>query len=77
MRTAKEVNMLADERSSLGLTQREMADMLNLPYSTYCEYETGKKSIPAKVVKQIAEILGKPVTSLFLPIRFTLSKQKK
>lgn len=68
--------MLADERVNLGLTQREMADKLNLPYSTYCEYETGKKSIPARIAKKIAEILGKPVSALFLPTRFTLSKLK-
>ncbi len=68
---------LAKERMHKGLTQRKMAEMLHLPYSTYCEYEKGKKSVPADIAEQIASILQKPVSAIFLPVRFAVCEQKK
>lgn len=68
--------MLAEVRKAKGLSQKEMAERLGLPRSTYCEYETGNKSIPADVAKKISKILNKPIASLFLPIRFAISEQK-
>lgn len=67
--------MLADERKAKGLSQKAMADLLGLPYSTYCEYENGRKSIPATVAEKIANILKKSVDSLFLPCRFTIGER--
>lgn len=69
--------VLANERMNKGLTQRKMAEMLNLPYSTYCEYEKGKKSVPADIAEQIASILHKPVSAIFLPVRFAVCELDK
>ena len=69
--------VLANERMHKGLTQRRMAEMLNLPYSTYCEYENGKKSVPADIAEQIASILQKPVSAIFMPIRFAVCESNK
>ena len=68
--------MLAELRKAKGLSQKEMAEMLELPRSTYCEYETGNKTIPADVAEKISKILNEPIASLFLPVRFTVSELK-
>lgn len=68
---------LVDERIAKGYSQKEMAEKLNLPYSTYNEYETGKKSIPLEVALKIADIIQKPIELLFLPVRFTIYEQNK
>ncbi len=68
--------MLAEVRKAKGLSQKEMAEMLELPRSTYCEYETGNKTIPADVAEKISKILNEPIASLFLPVRFTVSELK-
>ncbi len=69
--------VLASERMHKGLTQRKMAELLNLPYSTYCEYEKGKKSVPADIAEQIASILQKPVGAIFMPVRFAVCELEK
>ena len=68
---------LANERMQRGITQRRMAEMLNLPYSTYCEYEKGKKSVPADIAEQIASILQQSVSAIFMPVRFTVREPLK
>ena len=73
----KEENMsIVEARMRTGLSQRDMADLLHLPYSTYNEYETGRKTVPAEIATKISEIVGEPVGSLFLPVRFAVSEQK-
>ena len=69
--------VLAKERIRKGFTQRTMAEMLRLPYSTYCEYEKGKKTVPADIAEQIASILQKPVSAIFLPVRFAVCEEEK
>ena len=69
--------VLANERMSKGLTQRKMAELLNLPYSTYCEYEKGRKSVPADIAEQIASILQQPVSAIFMPVRFAVCEPLK
>ena len=69
--------VLAKERMRKGFTQRKMAETLHLPYSTYCEYEKGKKSVPADIAEQIAFILQKPVSAIFLPVRFAVCEVEK
>ena len=68
--------MLAEVRKAKGLSQKDMAELLGLPRSTYYEYETGSKTIPADVAEKISKILNKPLASLFLPVRFTICEQK-
>ena len=48
---------LRNERESLGLKQKEMADKLNIPANTYNGYETGKRSPSLEVTKEIADFL--------------------
>ena len=51
----KEENMsIVEARMRRGLSQRDMADLLHLPYSTYNEYETGRKTVPAEIATKIS-----------------------
>lgn len=49
--------------------------MLDIAISTYCQYETGKRNVPAEVVDKISNILNINKEDIFLPIKFTVSKQ--
>lgn len=42
-------------RQSLGLSQREVAIALHLPRQQYQVYESGKRDIPARYIKALAE----------------------
>ena len=41
-------------RNDLNLTQKEMANKLNIPIATYQRYETGKSPIPIDIAIKIA-----------------------
>lgn len=60
---------LYNVRTTLKLTMREMADMLNIPLSTYQTNEVGNvKKIPAFIVEQMVEKFKVDITSLLVPI---------
>ncbi|MCI7157711.1 MAG: helix-turn-helix transcriptional regulator [Bacilli bacterium] len=42
-------------RNDLNLTQKEMANKLNIPIATYQRYETGKSPIPIDIAIKIAD----------------------
>ena len=42
-------------RNDLNLTQKEMANKLNIPIATYQRYETGKSPIPIDSAIKIAD----------------------
>lgn len=42
-------------RNDLNLTQKEMANKLNIPIATYQRYETGKTPMPIDVAIKIAD----------------------
>lgn len=42
-------------RNDLNLTQKEMANKLNIPIATYQRYETGKSPIPIYIAIKIAD----------------------
>lgn len=65
---------LAKIRESKGLSQSQMASLLNIGTSTYCQYETGKRNIPLNIVNKIKEILEIKNKDIFLPTKFTVSK---
>ena len=67
---------IADRRKAKGITQEEMAKILGIADSTLSLYESGGRSIPSDIAKKIAVILDAEVEDIFLPLRFTLSKQK-
>lgn len=58
-------------------TQQEMADLLGIGLTTYHQYESTDRDVPYIVAKKIAEIFQVNIEDIFLPTRFTLSKNKK
>lgn len=67
---------LRNERESLGLKQKEMADKLNIPANTYNGYETGKRSPSLEVTKEIADFLEVSVDYLLGRTDERISKPK-
>ncbi|MEL7659570.1 helix-turn-helix transcriptional regulator [Acetobacterium wieringae] len=67
---------LSEARVDAGYTQEEMSKLLNIGTSTYNQYETGARNIPAEIVDEITNILKIEKSEFFLPAKFTLSKLK-
>jgi len=61
-------------RKEKGFTQEQMAYMLGIAISTYNQYETGSRSVPAEIANKISGILSIEVAKIFLPKKFTVSK---
>jgi len=61
-------------RELKGISQVEMAKILEIPVSTYNVYENGNRKVPEEIAKKIANILGVKVEDIFLPVTFTVSK---
>lgn len=55
---------LREARKAAGLTQEQVAEMMNITKSTYCGYETGKRQPDVAKIKQISNILGIPADKL-------------
>jgi transcriptional regulator with XRE-family HTH domain len=49
---------IRDLRSDRGLTQVEIAKVLNIKQNTYCQYETGVLNYPLDLVIKLAEYYG-------------------
>ncbi|MBQ6432162.1 MAG: helix-turn-helix transcriptional regulator [Oscillospiraceae bacterium] len=49
---------LRKARKQRGMTQQQVADLMQFDKSTYCGYETGKRQPDLQKIKQIASILG-------------------
>ena len=47
---------IKDLREDHDLTQREIADYLNMHRSVYCRYESGEREIPTWAVLKLAEL---------------------
>lgn len=67
---------LSELRVINDMTQSEIADKLNIAVSTYNMYENGLRNIPDDKAEQIADMLGVKINDIFLPIKFTISKNK-
>lgn len=65
---------LAEIREENKMSQKDMAEILGIGISTYCQYETGKRSVPVEVVENITNILNINKNDIFLPTKFTVSK---
>lgn len=48
---------LKQARAAMGYTQQQVADAMGITNSTYCGYETGKRSPDVAKIKQLAAIL--------------------
>ena len=68
------MNILEEKRKTAKITQKDIANELNITISTYCQYENGNRSIPCECAKKIAEILNCDISELFTPKNFTISK---
>lgn len=51
-------------RDGLGLTQGELADKLGVTYSAVSQWENGRATPRSKVLKQLADLFGVPVSEL-------------
>lgn len=65
---------LARRRKAKGLTQDAVALAAGVAPSTYCYYEIGVRPIPADIALLIAKALDCEIATIFLPIKFTVSK---
>lgn len=66
---------LANIRKKAGYTQEGMAKILGVGLSTYNQYENRQRNIPSELAERIARILKVPQHQIFLPVKFTVSKQ--
>lgn len=55
---------IKDLRQSRGLNKRQMAELLELPYTTYNNYEIGAREANSDVLKKISKIFGVSVDYL-------------
>lgn len=62
-------------RIKIGLTQQQIADILGVTKSTYCGYETAKRSPDPQRIKQLAKILHVSADTL-LDTSFGEQKEK-
>ena len=51
-------DQLKKARLSMGYTQQQVADLMDITKSTYCGYETGKRRPNVARIKQLAHILN-------------------
>lgn len=63
-------------RKAKGFTQEYVAISVGVATSSYNQYETGARSIPADVAEKIASVLGVEVGEIFLPMKFTVREQE-
>jgi putative transcriptional regulator len=61
-------------RKAKGFTQEQVAKGVGIGASTYCQYETGLRGVPADVANKIARFLDVEIGEIFLPTKFTISK---
>ncbi|MCI3197667.1 helix-turn-helix transcriptional regulator [Bacillus sp. HU-1818] len=52
-------------RKSKGITQKFVANSLNLPVATYNGYELGRRKIHVELLKEIATVLEEPIQNFF------------
>lgn len=55
---------LREARKAAGMTQTQVAELMNITKSTYCGYETGKRQPDVAKIKQLSDILGVPADKL-------------
>lgn len=65
---------LEEIRKNAGYSQSGFSKALGIANTTYCQYEKGKRAVPADVVEKICKILNIEKDEIFLPKMFTISK---
>jgi len=69
------MRQIEDVRKAKGFTQEYVAGAVGVATSSYNQYETGARSIPADIAQRIADVLGVKREDIFLPTKFTVSKR--
>lgn len=69
-------NRIFKLRTSRGIKQREMGDLLGMAQSTYSDLETGKREMTLDQLNKIAKILGVSPTWLFEPVSNFLTDEE-
>ncbi|QEO61127.1 helix-turn-helix transcriptional regulator [Bacillus altitudinis] len=57
---------LRNIRKSKGMTQKFVAQELNVPIATYNSYELGRRKIHVELLKDIACVLDEPIQNFFV-----------
>lgn len=57
-------NAIRAKRISMGITAKEAAAMLEIPYTTYCNYENGNREPRLSALRKIASCFNVPLSSL-------------
>lgn len=57
---------LADIRQTNNLSQKQLAEKLNIPQSTYAGYETGSRKIPLDLIVELSKVFKISPTILIL-----------
>lgn len=55
---------IRSKRISMGITAKEAAAMLEIPYTTYCNYENGNREPRLSALRKIASCFNVPLSSL-------------
>lgn len=58
------MSIIRNLREDRDLTQREMAEILNMSQTGYSKYETGENDIPTAILIQMADYFGTSVDYL-------------
>ena len=61
-------------RKEKGITQEVMAERIGVAASTYCQFETGARTLTAETAQKICTVLEVEERQLFVPIRFKVRK---
>lgn len=69
------MKQIEDVRKAKGYTQEYVASAVGVATSSYNQYETGARSIPADVAARIASVLDVDMGEIFLPTKFTVREQ--
>lgn len=71
------MNKLAELRKNVGLTQKQMAEKLNISESYYCQLENGNRRMSLEMALKISSILKKTPNEIFLSNNFAECKEDK
>ncbi|MCI8630665.1 MAG: helix-turn-helix transcriptional regulator [Firmicutes bacterium] len=58
-------NKLKELREAAGYNKREVAEKLDMPYTTYNNYETGAREAGSETLKKIANLYGVSIDYIF------------
>lgn len=73
---SNKLNNLKKLRESRGLKMSEVAKNLNIPYTTYVNYEKNKRKLPRDVMKAVAEYYGCSIEYVVGASEYTFNVKK-